>query len=91
MRRLLPLAAVVLALVGCGGGEVTGPFPTKVIGTVAQAPSGATAGKMLFLSNGCGACHTFTPAGAAVSLYVELVSSPPVLSKVNVPVELLER
>ena len=31
------------------------------------------------------------PAGAAVSLYVELVSSPPVLSSANVPVALLER
>jgi mono/diheme cytochrome c family protein len=64
MRRLLPLAALVLALAGCGGGTVVAPVPETVIGTVAQGPSGAAAGKMLFVSNGCGGCHTYKPAGS---------------------------
>src|SRR5205823_860443 len=63
MRRLLPLAVVVLALAGCGGGTVSGTFPTKVIGKAPQAPSGSAAGKALFMSNGCGGCHTYKPAG----------------------------
>jgi len=64
MRRLLPLAALVLALAGCGGGEEARPFPETVVGTVASGPSGAAAGKALFVANGCGGCHTFAPAGA---------------------------
>jgi len=64
MRRLLPLAALVLALAGCGGGKEARPFPETVIGTVASGPSGAAAGKALFVANGCGGCHTFRPAGS---------------------------
>ena len=65
MRRLLPFAALALALAGCGGGEEARPLPKTVIGTVAQGPSGSAAGKTLFTSNGCGGCHTYKPAGAA--------------------------
>jgi cytochrome c oxidase subunit 2 len=65
MRRLLPLAAVALALAGCGSGKVVAPVPVTIIGTVPQAPSGTAAGKALFLSNGCGGCHTYKPAGTA--------------------------
>jgi len=65
MRRLLPLAAVALALAGCGSGKVVAPLPETVIGTVPKAPSGTAAGKALFLSNGCGGCHTYKPAGTA--------------------------
>jgi mono/diheme cytochrome c family protein len=63
MRRLLPLVALALALAGCGGGKVVAPVPVTIIGTVPKAPSGTAAGKALFLSNGCGGCHTFKPAG----------------------------
>ncbi len=65
MRRLLPLAALALALAGCGGGSVAGPYPKTVVGSVPKGPSGAAAGKALFTSNGCGGCHTYKPAGAA--------------------------
>jgi mono/diheme cytochrome c family protein len=65
MRRFFPLAALALALAGCGGGKVVEPVPVTVIGTVPKAPSGTAAGKALFLSSGCGGCHTFKPAGAA--------------------------
>jgi mono/diheme cytochrome c family protein len=64
MRRLIPLAALALGLAGCGRGEVTRPFPQTVIGTVQQGASGSAAGKALFASNGCGACHTYEPAGS---------------------------
>ena len=64
MRRLLPLAALALALAGCGGGKVVSPVPVTVIGTVAQGPTGSAAGKALYDSNGCGGCHTFKPAAS---------------------------
>jgi cytochrome c oxidase subunit II len=64
MRRLLPIGLLAFALAGCGKAEVVQPVPETVIGTVAQAPSGAAAGKALFTSNGCGGCHTFKPAGS---------------------------
>jgi cytochrome c oxidase subunit 2 len=64
MRRLLPLAVLALALAGCGGGKVVSPEPVTVIGTVAQGPSGAAAGKALFTANGCGGCHTYKPAAS---------------------------
>src|SRR5215510_2441246 len=65
MRRFLPFAVLALALAGCGGGTVTTPFPVTVIGTLPQAPTGAAAGKAVYDANGCGGCHTFTPAGSA--------------------------
>jgi mono/diheme cytochrome c family protein len=52
-------AAVALALAGCGSTGVTTPTPNTVVGTVqAEAP-----GKAIFAAQGCGSCHTFTPAG----------------------------
>jgi mono/diheme cytochrome c family protein len=48
-----------LALAGCGSTGVTTPTPNTVVGTVqAEAP-----GKAIFAAQGCGSCHTFTPAG----------------------------
>jgi cytochrome c2 len=68
MRRLLPLAALALALAGCGSGKVVEPVPVTVIGTLPKAaPVGkgdAAAGKTLFTAQGCGACHTYAPAGS---------------------------
>ena len=65
--RALALVPLVLALAGCGGGKVVGPFPKTVIGTVPKAPAVAKGdpakGKALFASSGCGGCHTFKPAG----------------------------
>jgi hypothetical protein len=63
MRRGAALTAVcavaVLALAGCGKTGVTTPTPQTVVGTVKQeAP-----GKAIFTTQGCGSCHTFTPAG----------------------------
>ena len=69
MRRLIPIGLVAFALAGCGtdgprNAKVISPTPETVIGTVPQAPSGAAAGKALFAANGCGGCHTYTPAGS---------------------------
>jgi cytochrome c551/c552 len=63
MRRGVITAAcvvAVLALAGCGKEGAVAPLPQTVIGTVkAEAP-----GKAIFLNQGCGACHTYQPAGA---------------------------
>jgi cytochrome c oxidase subunit II len=59
MRRLA-LVPLVLALAGCGYEGVTRPLPQKVVGKVKLAAPG----KSVFISQGCNACHTYTPAGA---------------------------
>ena len=52
-------AAAALVLAGCGSEGVTRATPETVVGTVQQeAP-----GKAIFANQGCGACHTYTPAG----------------------------
>jgi mono/diheme cytochrome c family protein len=64
------LGLLVLLLAGCSssvpGGHVTTPTPETVIGKVPKPPTivaNPAAGKALFVSQGCGACHTFAPAG----------------------------
>jgi cytochrome c551/c552 len=68
MRRIVLFLVLATVLAGCGGGEVVGPYPETVVGTVPKsAPvtgGSATAGKALFASNGCGACHTYKPANS---------------------------
>ena len=49
MTRLVALAAVSAAALATG---------------IALAAGSPAAGKKVFLSNGCGGCHTFKPAGA---------------------------
>ena len=70
MRRLVGLIAIAAVLVGCsstvpGGKKVTTPTPQTVIGKLPTlGPKGnPVRGKPVFLSNGCGACHRFRPAG----------------------------
>ena len=63
MRRSLLIALAVAVLAGCGGEETVAPTG-PVEGTVPKQEAGnAAAGKAVFASNGCGGCHTFTPAG----------------------------
>ncbi len=63
------VAAFALMLAGCGSGNVVGAFPETVQGTVAAGPKGnAAAGKKLFVSNACGGCHAFTPAGTSANV-----------------------
>jgi len=62
MRRGALTAAfvlAVLALSGCGNQGVVAPTAKNVVGTVAKAAPG----KAIFINQGCGACHTFEPAG----------------------------
>jgi mono/diheme cytochrome c family protein len=67
MRRGALTAAAclvaVLTLAACGEEGVVQPVPEEVVGTVAaEAP-----GRSVFASQGCGACHVFTPAGPAAN------------------------
>jgi cytochrome c oxidase subunit II len=63
VRRSLLIALAVAVLAGCGGDETVAPTG-PVEGTVPKQEAGnAAAGKAVFASNGCGGCHTFTPAG----------------------------
>jgi cytochrome c551/c552 len=52
-------ALAVLALSGCGKEGVVTPTAGQVVGTVAKE----SPGKPVFIAQGCGACHTFEPAG----------------------------
>jgi mono/diheme cytochrome c family protein len=68
MRRLAPFLALAFLVAGCGGGSVVSPTACEVEGTLptttSQAVTGdAKAGAKLFVSQGCGGCHTFKPAG----------------------------
>jgi cytochrome c oxidase subunit 2 len=68
VRRLLPLAALVVLLAGCGGGKLAKPTAAEVEGTIAapEAVQGdPEAGKTLFAAQGCGGCHTYKPAGSS--------------------------
>jgi mono/diheme cytochrome c family protein len=52
-------ALALLILAGCGDQGTVSATPGTVVGTVkAEAP-----GKSIFIAQGCGACHTYGPAG----------------------------
>jgi cytochrome c551/c552 len=65
MRRspvvLFASALIVLVAAGCGSQGTVQATAQKVIGAV---PKAVVSGKQVFASSGCGACHTFKPAGA---------------------------
>ena len=62
--RMVTLLGVVVVASGCShsrpGGKNVTPTPTEVVG---KAPTAALPGKGIFVSQGCGSCHTFKPAG----------------------------
>jgi mono/diheme cytochrome c family protein len=76
--------AAALAAAGCGSEGVTSPKPSTVVGTVAQAAPG----KAIFLSQGCGSCHTYDPAGqeANGNIGPDLDKLPDYAKQVNQPV-----
>jgi mono/diheme cytochrome c family protein len=66
--------ATLLALAGCGSEGVVSPRPVTVIGSLPKAKTSLAApaaklkgdpakGKAIFLSAGCGGCHTLKAAG----------------------------
>jgi mono/diheme cytochrome c family protein len=60
---VMAVLVLALALAGCGNEGTVRPVADTVVGTVkTEAP-----GKAIFLSQGCGACHTFKPAGSDAS------------------------
>jgi mono/diheme cytochrome c family protein len=63
VRRSVLIALAAALLAGCGGEETVSPTG-PVEGTLPKQEAGnPAAGKAVFASNGCGGCHTFTPAG----------------------------
>jgi mono/diheme cytochrome c family protein len=57
--------AMMAAVLVFGREEPTSEAATGTTATTPKLPAGdAAAGKALFTSKGCGACHTFTPAGS---------------------------
>jgi mono/diheme cytochrome c family protein len=66
--RHLALAAVCLALAGCGGEEVVAPTAEEVQGTIPQEQpvtgGDPAAGEQVFTAQGCNSCHTYGPANA---------------------------
>jgi mono/diheme cytochrome c family protein len=63
-------------LASCGGGKVVLPLPETVIGPLPKPPAlpqgNTNAGKQLFLTRGCGSCHTFKAAGTTATVGPDL-------------------
>lgn len=65
MRRVGLIVLFATFLAGCGGEETVSPTG-PVEGTLPKAETGNPAqGKTLFVSEGCGGCHTFKAAGTS--------------------------
>jgi mono/diheme cytochrome c family protein len=85
------LAGLALPLAGCGSGTVVSPLPQTVIGPVPKAAptltGNPTAGKAVFTSSGCAACHTLTAAGATGKIGPDLNSLTAEAAKAGEPLE----
>jgi cytochrome c551/c552 len=67
--------ASLLVLAGCGSKGVVEPLPVTVIGSLPTQTSTTAApanGKEIFASSGCGACHTYAPAGSTAKIGPDL-------------------
>jgi cytochrome c6 len=90
LRRLAPLAALAVLASACGG-TVISPTAQTVIGTLpaqqtypvpaAYAHGDPIAGKQVFTSKGCTACHTLKDAGATGKVGPDLDVTKPSLGK----------
>jgi len=96
----LSIVALALAAAGCLDGQSTTATPETVVGTVATTPSpdaslpalklkgDATAGKQVFASAGCAACHTLKTAGATGTVGPNLDEKKPSFERVVTRVSL---
>lgn len=96
MRRLAPLAIVLVFAAGCStskpGEKTVSPLPSTVVGTVPKAQTATvpaeykngdpTAGKQVFASAGCIGCHTLADANAHGTVGPNLDDAKPALSLV---------
>jgi mono/diheme cytochrome c family protein len=92
MRRVLLVLPVALLLAGCGGKTIT-PTPQQVVGTLPQPtettagptlPQGnASAGRAIFATSGCSACHTMKAANATGTVGPNLDELKPPLDKIQ--------
>ena len=96
MRRLVPLAIILVVAAGCStskpGEKVVLPVPTKITGTVVKVQvvtiqpqyrnGDPTAGKAVFASAGCAGCHTLADANAHGTVGPNLDQLKPPLTKV---------
>ncbi len=96
MRRFVPLAIILVLAAGCStskpGGKVVRPLPTAVVGSVPKATvvvippqyrnGDAAAGKAIFVSKGCGGCHTLADANTHGTVGPNLDQLKPPLTKV---------
>jgi cytochrome c551/c552 len=76
---------------GCGSQGTASPTPQTVVGSVPKATTptpakgDAAAGKAVFTANGCGSCHTYTPAGAHGTVGPDLDKLADYAQKANQP------
>jgi cytochrome c6 len=91
VRRLAPVAVLAVFLTtGCGG-EVVVPAAETVVGTVPAQPTETVprqyangdpaAGKIVFKTKGCTACHTLKDAGATGTVGPNLDETTPTLGR----------
>jgi len=66
----------VTVTTAAGGAETTAATSTAATTTAASAAGNAANGKAVFVSSGCGSCHTFTPAGASGAVGPNLDTQP---------------
>ncbi len=94
MRRLVLLALLAVLGASCSvpGGEITTATPDTVVGQVPVAPAETVppeyvngdpvAGKDVFMSSGCGSCHTLSDAGTSGTIGPNLDEKKPSLGLV---------
>jgi mono/diheme cytochrome c family protein len=75
------LAGLIILVAGCGDATVVSPTAESVVGTVPEqtatetidtSQGDAAAGKEVFMSSGCGGCHTYGPAGTSATIGPDL-------------------
>jgi mono/diheme cytochrome c family protein len=78
---------------GCGSQGVAEPVPNTVVGTLPKPTTSAPTkgnpalGKPVFIANGCGGCHTFTPAGSNGKVGPDLDQLPEYAKKAGEPLD----